>query len=120
MKIEDHASGGGPEVVRVRDLRNEPPRTIVDGELYEADDLTPEGQFPQFGYFLCVEDADAPDEERFWECPTGLSAGILEIAEVEDLDVVGAVVDVVSAHKDGDGNWRFQLAVAESRSGLIG
>lgn len=119
MDLRDHASGDGPEVVRVRDLRNEPPRRVAEGELYEADDLTPEGQFPQFGYFLRVED-DSADEGRYWECPSSLSGGIVEIADEKEIDVVGAVVDVVSVHKNADGNWRFQLAVSDQQSGLMG
>lgn len=107
--LRDQAQAGGPEIVRVSDQPQAGAVTIASSELADADDLTPEGQFPEFGSFLEVETADGGAE--YWECPSSLAATIVEIVDEADGELVGVNVDVEEVVKTPSGEWRYVAAV---------
>ena len=108
MDLRDRAEGGGTEIVLASDLPQEPQAEIVTGHLRPADELTPEGEFPQFGQFLEVR-VNGDEESRFWECPSSLASAIVEL--VGDEPVKGALVKVDEAVKTTSGEWRYVVAV---------
>ena len=77
-------------------------------ELVEADQLTPEGKFPEYGEFLEVvrprgagEDATWREDLHYVECPQGLAAWLVdnEIGE-------GDAFRIRTVQKV-DGNWEY-------------
>lgn len=107
--LRDQAQAGGPEVVRVSDQPQAGEVVVQSSELADADDLTPEGQFPEFGSFLEVETTDG--ETEFWECPSSLAGTIVELVDEADGDLVGTRVDVEEVVKTPSGEWRYVAAV---------
>lgn len=75
----------------------------------DANDLTPEGQFPEFGSFLAVETEDGAAE--FWECPSSLASTVVEIVDEADGAIEGAVLEVDEVVKTPSGEWRFVAQV---------
>lgn len=113
--LKDKARGDGPEVVLPADQPEEPPVVPLGMELYDCDDLTPEGQFPEFGEFLrvapLVEDEVEEDDERYWSTPKALAEVVVEQAEEHEVEPTGLVVSVDSVHKTPAGEWRYVTAV---------
>lgn len=104
--IEDLASTARA-VIRAEDAANTPYR-LEDTETTDADDISPEGQFPQFGEFLDVValDGNAADLGPRWlECPGGLARELVD----GDLVEAGAQFQVVEATKDDSGAWTFDV-----------
>lgn len=115
--LGDKARGDGPEVVLPADQPEEPPVTPMGTELYDPNDLTPDGQFPEFGDFLrvCPVDEDGEiveDEERYWSTPKALADVLVEWAEENEEEPTGLVVSVDSVHKTPNGEWRYVTAVS--------
>ena len=81
-------------------------------ELVSADELTPKGEFPQYGDFLEVsrpagtgEDARWREEVHYVECPQGLAAWLVE----EEVGV-GDPFRIQTVQKV-DGNWEYGCEV---------
>lgn len=81
---------------------------LLDNELVAADELTPEGEFPQYGDFLHVGrlgpgagDGEVEQKgEQYIECPQGLARWLVKNCEVGD------DFRIVSVQKV-DGEWRY-------------
>ena len=104
--IEDLASTARP-VIRVENAENTPYR-LQDTDTTDADDISPEGEFPQFGDFLTVVALDsnaAALGPRWLECPGGLARALVD----RDLVSEGAQFEVVDASKDESGAWTFDI-----------
>lgn len=109
MKLEDHAKGGdAPEVVLAADQPHRPQAELLSDELVPADEITPEGEFPQYGRFLRVR---AGGSEEYWECPQSLAAMVIEKAEEVETGVTGLLVDVDQVVKTPSGEWRYAGAI---------
>jgi len=81
-------------------------------ELIEADDLTEEGQFPQYGTFLKVMTSNGGreitfDKEEYIECPSALAKWLVD-TEIE----IGEFFRIQSVRKI-DGNWQYDCAEEE-------
>lgn len=112
--LRDHAEshrGDGPEIVLTSDLPQRPGSTIVSLELIDSDELTEEGQFPQHGSFLEVETPDG--ETEYWECPGGLAAYVVAVAEEQEVELETAILDVQQVSKTPSGEWRFHGSVSD-------
>lgn len=106
--LADHAkSYDGPEIVLTSDLPQRPDGWIVETELVAHDELTPEGQFPEYGQFLRVKLEDG--EEEYWEVTGNLAASVMEMAEEREIELVGAVLRISTVSKTPSGEWRFVL-----------
>jgi hypothetical protein len=104
--IEDLASTARP-VIRVENAENTPYR-LLDTDTTDADDISPEGEFPQFGDFLDVLALDgnaAALGPRWLECPGGLARALVDGDLVSD----DAQFQVVDASKDESGAWTFDI-----------
>lgn len=110
-------SQNGPEIVLTDDLPQRPPAVIQSSKLADCDELTPEGQFPQYGQFCRVLTEDQLDEDEpqpeYWAM-TGTLARLLaeELEELEDVEVFSGlrlVIDYVS--KTASGEWRYGFDV---------
>jgi len=104
--IEDLASTARP-VIRVENAENTPYR-LQDTDTTDADDISPEGDFPQFGDFLDVTalDGNATDLGPRWlECPGGLARALVD----KDLVAPDAQFQVVDVSKDDSGAWTFDI-----------
>lgn len=112
--LEDHADayrGDGPEIVLTSDLPQRPESTIVTTTLVDHDELTDEGQFPQHGSFLEVETPEG--ETEFWECPGGLAATVVDLADEWEIEVAGALLSVSQVSKTPSGEWRFVASLSD-------
>jgi hypothetical protein len=87
MKLGEKAEAT-PEVVVTRDLFGSEAYQLVTDELTEADELTAEGEFPQYGQFLEVDSRAYPhgDErgEKYIEVPTALARWVVDNVEEGD------------------------------------
>jgi hypothetical protein len=104
--IEDLASTAR-DVIRAGNAENVPYR-LEDIETTDADDISPEGEFPKFGDFLDVValDGDGVDLGPRWlECPGGLARALVD----EDLVEAGAEFQIVHESKDDSGAWTFDV-----------
>jgi len=104
--LEDLASSAR-EVVRAKNAENVAYR-LQDTESTDADEISAEGEFPQFGDFLDVVAVDsngAPLGPRWLECPGGLARELVEAELVE----AGAEFQVVDSSKDETGAWSFDI-----------
>lgn len=112
MDVFDKASqGGGKEVVTTANLPDADPARIVTPDLYPADDLTPDGEFPEFGEFLEMR-RESDGETVFWECSTALAEVLAEEFErAEEQEPTGTRVDVEFVAKAPSGEWRLTLDV---------
>lgn len=80
-------------------------------ELTEADEITAEGEFPQYGDFLEVGRPNAEGEaerSEFIECPAGLARWLVE-EEIE----IGDSFRVLDVWKD-DGSWQYNCRQIET------
>lgn len=110
MDLSDKAEGGGaPDVVLAADQPHRPEAEILDDELTQADDITGEGQFPEFGSFLHVR---AGGTDEWWECPQSLAEEVIEKAEeIEAEAIPGLQIDVREVVKTSSGEWRYDVRV---------
>lgn len=109
--------GGGPEIVLAGDLGAEPRGELAMtswDEVSQADDITPEGQFPEYGQFIEVHRYNGggyDDEAVWWELPSGLAALIeIELEEAggyEEVEPEQVTVDIDFAGKSDSGEWKF-------------
>lgn len=118
MNLREKAQGEGPEVVLPADQPDRPAVRLLESDLYLADDLTPEGQFPEFGDFLRVQAVDLENEpledepdEEYWSAPKALANVLVEWAGENEEELTNLVVDVDSVHKTPTGEWRYVSAV---------
>lgn len=81
---------------------------ILSAELVSADEISPEGDFPEYGDFLWVENSTTGSEE-YWLCPVGFAAEIVDVDEEVD-EVVGRLVIVEDTTKT-DGGWQYTVTV---------
>lgn len=97
--LEDKAAES-PEVDLAR--QSAPGAYVLESlDLVDADDLTPEGEFPQFGDFLEVTGTAG---EQYIECPQDLARQL-----VEDLDAdVGTAFRILDVTKI-DGSWSYEI-----------
>lgn len=92
---------------------------IEGTETAEADDVSPEGEFPKFGRYLAVTAIDRDGAEkgpRLLEVPRGLAVALVEAG----LDETGAEIWVRNVAKDVEGAWVFDVAPAETAPGWSG
>lgn len=107
---------GGPEIVLAGDLADEPRVELAMrhwDEVYAADDVTPEGSFPEYGRFVEARRWNGGTYEEdsvWWELPSGLAmlieAEIEEAGGYEEVSPEQVTVDIDFAGKSSDG-WRF-------------
>lgn len=112
--LQEHADayrGDGPEIVLTSDLPQRPEVEIASSTLADHDELTDEGQFPQHGSFLEVETPEG--ETEYWECPGGLAALVMELADEEELEPEGALLSVSQVSKTPSGEWRFVASLSD-------
>lgn len=116
MKLGDRAAES-PEVSLVRQsspgLYRVPNsvESIEEIDLVSADDLTAEGEFPQYGEFLEVQVTHGgPDPtvngSEYIECPGALAKWLVEEAEPGDWFHIQTVQKV-------DGEWQYELEIAD-------
>lgn len=102
--LEDKASES-PEVSLARQSAPGVYR-VEDTELLPADDLTPEGDFPEFGEFLEVTPAGSGvgwrDSTEWIECPQALAKWLVENGAEE-----GFAFRILTVQKV-DGSWRYE------------
>lgn len=96
----------GPDIVTTSDLPERPPGRPDSLELVDANDLSAEGTFPEFGEFLPVEE-EGKEEESYWECPSNLAAVMVSRAEESGNALTEIWFDIVAAQKDPSGEWKF-------------
>lgn len=106
MKSLDDKAQGSPEVTLAK--QSAPGLyQLEELELYEADDITEEGEFPQFGDFLKVNRPHGGEE---WvECPADLARWLVEEIDAE----TGEWFRILSAQKV-DGEWELEIEEADS------
>lgn len=116
--FRDVAAGGagGVEIVLAADLADEPRVQLAMDhwdDVSAADEVTPEGSFPEYGRFIEVQrwNGGAYDENAvWWELPSGLAmlieAEIEEAGGYEEVGPAQVTVDIDFAGKSSDG-WRF-------------
>lgn len=75
--------------------------TILEFDTVDADEVSPEDEFPEFGDWMPVEDEDG--NETYVEMPQGLARLLLD-ADAE----AGDTFEVLSVSKGVDGRWRFE------------
>lgn len=107
MSVRDRAEGSGPEVVLVADQPHRPEAQVQSADLVQADELTPEGSFPEHGTFLEVE---VDGEVEYWECPKALAQVVVETADAEEVAIPDLQVDVDQVVKTPGGEWRYTAA----------
>lgn len=108
--LRDRAEGGGPEVVLVADQPHRGAVDVASDELEPADELTPEGQFPEHGVFLPVEPVDG-DGMEYWEAPKALAQVVVETADEEEVAIPALRVSVDEVVKTPGGEWRYTASV---------
>lgn len=87
MKSLDDVAESGPDVVLTSGLV-ESVFALQEMAVYEADDVSPDGEFPQYGEFLrCDEFSPTDGTERgetYVECPAALARWLVDEADVGD------------------------------------
>lgn len=104
--IEDLASTAR-DVIRAGEAADVPYR-LETTDTTDADDISPEDEFPRFGSFLDVTalDGDGVDLGPRWiECPGGLARELVD----KDLVDAGAEFQIVHESKDDSGAWTFEI-----------
>ena len=109
--FEKAATYGGPAIVLARDLAKAGVAEVQGADLYDHDELTPEGSFPEYGQFLHVE---VDGEEAYWECPGGLAEEIVNVVEEQELEIPGCQLNVLEVAQTTDG-LRFEIVVEAVR-----
>jgi hypothetical protein len=98
MKIADKANTDTQDIDLARYSAARAYKLLTD-ELVEADELTPEGEFPQFGDFLHVGTTAGT---QYIECPRALAAWIVDAGlSIGDGFRIRTVSKV-------DGEWEYQ------------
>lgn len=97
-KSLDEKAQGSPEVALVRQSQASV-YGLRELELSEADELTPEGEFPEWGDFLPVEH----DRVDWIECPQALARWLIEEELTE-----GDWFRIISVQKV-DGEWVYDV-----------
>lgn len=109
MNLEDKAEES-PTVYLAGSLTESEYR-LTTTELVGADELTPEGEFPQYGDFLEVQErspVDGTDRGTVHvEVPSALARWLVEHVEKGDWWTVNG------AEKGEDGTWRFRCELVE-------
>lgn len=109
--ISDKADeADGPEVVLTSDLGEAAPAKIATDQLVEADDLTPEGQFPEFGEFMEMRRVN-DGETVYWECATSLADVVVEAVSEAEAALPGTQINVEFVAKAPSGEWRYTLDI---------
>lgn len=92
---------------------------ITATELVEANDVSPEGEFPKYGKYLPVEQLDrggTSKGEALLESPRGLAVSLTEAGLAED----GAKFWIRNVSKDVEGTWVFDVEPAGAAPGWEG
>ena len=110
--FEKAATYGGPAIVLARDLAKAGTAVLKGADLYDHDELTPEGSFPEYGQFLEVE---VDGETAYWECPGGLAEEIVEAAEEQEIEIPSCQLDVIEVAQTTDG-LRFEIVLSAPES----
>lgn len=106
--LKAKAKASGPDTVRAKDTAGEQ-FTLLDGALYSADELSADGQYPEFGDWLEIESDTAG--QRWLECPEGLAQCLVELLPDDPEWPVTIVVDDVVG--GGDQPFRFVVEVVD-------
>lgn len=123
--LEDVAAGGGgPDIILPGDLADEPRLKFESFAKYEADSLTPEGDFPKYGNSFFEVVRESPNGDGWEESedpvyaliPSQLAGMVLETVEEEVGSIEEAVPELVSfdvdfAGKSDGGRWQFMADV---------
>lgn len=103
-------SGGDeqqPEIILSRDQVGRSFEIVTAGA-FAADEVTPEGSFPEYGEFLSC--ANSQGEAVFLELPQDLERQLVEKGEdVQPGALEGLVFRVAGCRKTRDGNWTYDL-----------
>lgn len=110
MKIGDKAEASdAPDVYLPRDSIGL--YRLESDELEAADDITPEGEFPEYGDFMKVVEATGganpswAEQRAFVSCPGDLAKKIVEVGIEE-----GDAFRIESARKSASGNWVYSIS----------
>jgi len=98
MKIADKAKTTTEDIDLARYSAARAYKLLTD-ELVSADDLTPEGEFPQYGDFLHVATTAG---SQYIECPRALAAWLID----NELDVDSGFR--IRTVRKVDGEWKYQ------------
>lgn len=101
--LRDKASGS-VDATRASDLDGE--YRIESTALYDADDVTPAGEYPEYGDWLRLV-----DDGGYVECPRGLAAVLVEELDDDHSGPFTLVVDDVTKDPDS-GEFRFVATVS--------
>lgn len=113
--LEDKAAGGdGPEVVLAPDGPGY--YRLEDRQLVEAEELSPEGEFPKYGEFLEVVRLTRTGEPRgpseYLECTQDLARKLIDLSLG-----AGDKFTVKSTSKDNRGRWSWVVQREDSPDG---
>jgi len=93
------------EVILARDQQGRAFEIVTAGAM-EADEITPEGEFPQYGEFLPCR--NSPDGSSVYvELPQGLAQELTRDGSPDPRE--GLVFVVNSIRKTADGSWRYDV-----------
>lgn len=101
MNLEDKARDS-PDVDLARQSAPGAYRMLTT-DLEAANDLTPDGDFPQFGDFLKVERVGSDGTEKYIECPAALARWLVHEADASP----GFCFRIRSVQKI-DGEWQYK------------
>lgn len=107
MDLNDKAQAA-PDVTLAGDLL-ESAYEVDDTELVAADDLTPEGEFPQFGDFLPVREYSPYDGTARGQTHIEVPQQLAEI--LVERDLTDGRRWVVAESRKVDGQWQFEVEV---------
>lgn len=110
MKIGDKAEASdAPDVYLPRDSIGL--YRLESDELVDCDDITPDGEFPQYGDFLEVTQATGGATKGWGEiayvsCPGNLAKQLVDMSLIEE----GATFRIQGARKTASGNWTYSVS----------
>lgn len=110
MKIGDKAQMADQDEIRLaRDSMGL--YKLESDQLVEADDLSPEGEFPEYGDFLeAVTTTGGANPSWntpvFVECPGNLAKQLVDMGLVEE----GAAFRINSVRKNASGSWEYSVS----------
>lgn len=103
-ELRELAEADDTDVVLARESHG---RYRLDGPPVQADDISPEGEFPKYGRYLPVmrlSPEGGQEKGPAWlECPRGLAEVLVDL----DLDEEGADFLITQVSKSADGAWKF-------------
>jgi hypothetical protein len=107
MSLEDEIAGDQPEITLAKNAAGMMFR-LVEDQRFDADEITPEGQFPKFGKqrFLRVDHGEGTDVE-YVEAPDAMVDAIVTVSPTGDR--VGRWFHVESVSKNVEGQFRFSV-----------